>query len=85
MFFTVLGPTFMKKYRLRSKKLGFHTVYNSNVDTTLNNGFAVAAFRFGHSQIPGKVDIITPAGDQRTERLETTFNRPSVVSKCNQP
>lgn len=70
----------MKKYRLRSKKIGFHTVYNPNVDATINNGFGAAGFRFGHSQIPGNVDVITLTGEQRTEMLETTFNRPAVVS-----
>lgn len=73
---TILGRHAMKTYKLETAPNGHNTVYNNNIDTTIANVFGVAAFRFGHSQIPDTqsyVDLNYKI--KKGANIEKTFNR----------
>ncbi|TRY69075.1 hypothetical protein TCAL_13287 [Tigriopus californicus] len=53
---TVLGVDFMRRYDLIVKE---ETEYDANVDATIFNSFASAAFRFGHSMINGMFKLVS--------------------------
>ncbi|XP_052794376.1 peroxidase-like [Mya arenaria] len=48
---SILNKDTLKKYGLILKKYGYNQIYRRNVNPTIANVFAAAAFRFGHSQI----------------------------------
>ena len=51
----ILGPRFMARYGLYPIDKGFSKQYQNDFDPRVTNAFATAAFRFGHSQIPGEI------------------------------
>ena len=51
----VLGSRFMERYMLYPIDKGFTNQYDDDFDPRVTNAFATAAFRFGHSQIPGEI------------------------------
>ena len=51
----VIGPAAMNTYNLNINQ---GSTYNSNVDPSITNAFATAAFRFGHSLIRSLVSMI---------------------------
>ncbi|KAK8781117.1 hypothetical protein V5799_017543 [Amblyomma americanum] len=57
----IVGPKAMSEYRLWPQKSGY-TEYNAQVDPTMINEFAAAAFRFGHSNVFGRFDLIGATG-----------------------
>jgi len=77
----LLGAQYMNTFNLFPKTSGYATDYNRNLDGRINNEFAAAAFRFGHSMIPtthptrdSSGNNISPVRDFRT-----VFDRPSLV------
>ncbi|KAK3603013.1 hypothetical protein CHS0354_037760 [Potamilus streckersoni] len=75
----ILGPIIMKKYGLYSTPKGFNTVYNPAVDPTTANAFGAAAYRFGHSLIPGELFLYNNLLQQKAIKTEYTFNRPTAL------
>ena len=67
-----LGPELMNKYNL---SVAGSSAYDDEVDATPLNEFATAAFRYGHSMVPGTVDMYDPATNakSRTFTLSETF------------
>ena len=53
---TILGVDFMKSYDLIVSE---ETKYDPNVDPSVFNAFATAAFRFGHSMINGMFKLVS--------------------------
>ncbi|CAB0015621.1 unnamed protein product [Nesidiocoris tenuis] len=49
----LLGQEIMDRYNLTLLDEGFLTAYDENLDPTVANSFATAAFRFAHSLLPG--------------------------------
>ncbi|XP_076315047.1 salivary peroxidase/catechol oxidase-like [Tachypleus tridentatus] len=47
----LLGKDIIQKNNLTLVEDGYFSGYDDNVDASLNNNFAAAAFRFGHSQV----------------------------------
>ena len=54
----VIGRNKMQKFGLNPVESGFSSDYDANLNPTILNEFAAAAFRFGHSLIPGKFQYV---------------------------
>jgi len=53
---TILGVDVMKRYDLIVEET---SEYDPDVDPTIVNGFASAAFRFGHSMVNGMFKLVS--------------------------
>ncbi|XP_077495577.1 salivary peroxidase/catechol oxidase-like [Amblyomma americanum] len=72
----IVGPQVMTDYDLWPRKSGY-TGYKPRVDPTMTNEFAVAAFRFGHSNIDGRFNLVGPRGNQwGALELKDTYFQP---------
>ncbi len=49
----ILGPEYMRTFSLHPVQRGYTGLYNPEVDPTITNAFASAAYRFGHSLVQG--------------------------------
>ena len=58
----LLGPTVVKRYKLNPT---FGSVYDHEVNPTISDEFAVAAFRFGHSGVRTTASMISNEGNTR--------------------
>ena len=48
----------MSRYGLYPIDKGYSSQYRSNFDPRITNAFSTAAFRFGHSLIPGELKYV---------------------------
>ncbi|KAL7016140.1 hypothetical protein ACKWTF_009936 [Chironomus riparius] len=80
-------PIFLGRENMLKNRLIYQTTlgsfvndYNPNIDPSVLNSHATAAFRYFHSQIEGRLDLIS---ESRTRvgslRLSDWFNRPVIV------
>ncbi|GAB6022708.1 hypothetical protein CHUAL_006804 [Chamberlinius hualienensis] len=76
----VLGNRVMKSFNLNLEKSDFFERYDLNVDPTLLNEFATAAFRYGHSLVQSNINLVDENGNVQTEQLFERFLRPFNVS-----
>lgn len=77
-----LGRENMLKNRLiyQTTKGSFINDYNPNIDPSVLNSHATAAFRYFHSQIEGRLDLISESRSRvGSLRLSDWFNRPVIV------
>ncbi|KAK3589591.1 hypothetical protein CHS0354_043052 [Potamilus streckersoni] len=80
----VFNDDVMTKYNLKSTPKGFNTVYNPKRKATTANSFAVAAFRFGHSQIPRYQARVSHDYQHMTKTpIEFTYHNPHMVEEDN--
>ncbi|XP_063610264.1 chorion peroxidase-like, partial [Penaeus indicus] len=74
---SVLGPTHMKHYNLRPLKGDKRTnTYYEGVNAAISAPFSGAAFRFGHSQIPGNLQEMDANGDATSHSMSSSFMNP---------
>ncbi|XP_058467000.1 chorion peroxidase-like isoform X2 [Malaya genurostris] len=69
----IIGPHFMTKFELHTSK-GHNDSYNPKINPSISSEFSSAAFRFGHSTVPGKLEF--PQGPVDTHK--TFFNPTSL-------
>merc|ERR1712079_747853 len=70
----IIGNAFMKSYGLFPRDSGFSTDYSDSFDPRINNEFAGAAFRFGHSMVPDKFSSVTRTRSEELQMSETFFS-----------
>lgn len=71
----VVGPDFIEMYDLHTSK-GFSKFYNSKKNPALTSEFATAAFRFGHSTVPGQLEL-----PKAVINIHETFFNPSAITE----
>lgn len=80
----ILGKRIMNYYSLLSQNERDANMYNSSTHAGIANVFAVAAFRFGHSQIPSTQTYIGPRNTYRHDlKIESTYHRPYFIQFNN--
>ncbi|KAK7002154.1 hypothetical protein SK128_016026, partial [Halocaridina rubra] len=58
----VLGRTFMETFGLVPRKEGYAPGYREDIDPSITNAFAAAAFRYGHTLISGNMEAYSKFG-----------------------
>jgi len=76
----IIGNTFMRSYGLFPLNSGFSFDYAQNFDPRINNEFATAAFRFGHSMIPRTFSSKTNGRSEKILNLREIFFKPKEMS-----
>ena len=63
-----IGPKIMQEMDMSPAPRGkiYKNQYDPSVDPTVNNAFATAAFRFGHTMLP---DLVSLIGDNNNTKL----------------
>jgi peroxidase len=78
---SIIGNNFMSLYGLWPQASGYSSDYADNFDPRINNEFAAAAFRFGHSLIPNTFSVI-PSSRRKNETvmdLKQMFFKPEEM------
>ncbi|XP_042893245.1 peroxidase-like isoform X1 [Penaeus japonicus] len=74
---SVLGCDLMKKFNLRPLKGEQRTkLYSAGINAAISAPFSGAAFRFGHSQIPGNLQEMDRHGDASSTAMSSVFMKP---------
>ncbi|KAK3879034.1 hypothetical protein Pcinc_016377 [Petrolisthes cinctipes] len=58
----ILGRRFMETFGLVPRKSGYSPGYRKDIDSTITNAFATAAFRYGHTLISGSMKMFDKFG-----------------------
>jgi peroxidase len=80
----VLGQQYMDSFNLFPLKpgQGYTEDYDSSIDPRINAEFSGAAFRFGHSMVPGMMEVMNTNGSRVEQmRLKNVFNDPSRLQE----
>ncbi|OWF51425.1 chorion peroxidase-like [Mizuhopecten yessoensis] len=78
----IIGKPLINFYNLDDTEFGHVQAYKDYVNAGVSSGFAAAAFRFGHSQIPKKQTYIGPKFEKKKGVvLEKTFHKPYYLQR----
>merc|ERR1719415_87686 len=77
----IIGNNFMKSYGLFPLSSGFSSDYSDSFDPRINNEFAAAAFRFGHSMVPRNLSSVSSRGSSTFLRLRDTSFSPGRIKR----
>jgi peroxidase len=73
----ILGNSMMEKFQLRLNTSAHVTNYDQELNPTLMNEFAAAAYRFGHTMVQGNVQLFDDTGlNVQNTSLKEHFLRP---------
>jgi len=78
----IIGNTFMKSYGLFPRESGFSTDYDDSFDPRINNEFAAAAYRFGHSMIPKTFSSVNRQRSETVLEMKDQFFKPSSLKRA---
>ena len=79
MMFT--GNTFMRSYGLFPRESGFSSDYSNSFDPRINNEFAGAAFRFGHSMVPDQFRSVSRGRSETVLQMSQQFFSPATLKQ----
>lgn len=65
----VLGKEYMEDFGLLPQRSGFSNAYREDLDPSIYNVFAAAAFRYGHTLISSTMKMLTRFGSSRADLL----------------
>ena len=69
----------MKSYGLFPRESGFSTDYSDNFDPRINNEFAAAAYRFGHSMVPKTFSSVSRQRTETVLEMKDQFFKPASL------
>jgi len=75
----IIGNNFMKSYGLFPRESGFSTDYSDNFDPRINNEFAAAAYRFGHSMVPKTFSSVSRQRTETVLEMKDQFFKPASL------
>jgi len=75
----IIGNNFMKSYGLFPLSSGFSSDYSNSFDPRINNEFAAAAFRFGHSMIPATFTSKSKGRSETSLNMRELFFKPASL------
>lgn len=75
----ILSPRTIARRNLSLKEHGYETRYDQEIDPSVKNVVAAAAYRFGHSMIPPELGYLFHDMTRRTFKLEDTLLDPHLV------
>ncbi|KZS19290.1 Chorion peroxidase [Daphnia magna] len=81
---SILGRQTMEIYGLTPQSSGYSSSYDENVNPSITNEFAAAAFRMGHSLIQGSINLVEEDGKVRVELMRNWFNNPHLLRQSGQ-
>eukprot|EP00092_Neocalanus_flemingeri_P040590 GFUD01044196.1.p1 GENE.GFUD01044196.1~~GFUD01044196.1.p1 ORF type:complete len:777 (+),score=180.51 GFUD01044196.1:168-2498(+) len=80
----VVGKEYMQTFGLLPTTDEYTQDYDASIDPRINNEFAAAAFRFGHSMIPSHFPSRDSTGrDTSSSSLKNVFNKPFLLQEAS--
>ena len=76
----ILGSDYMSSFDMNTRQNGLSFDYSPNINPSITNEFATAAFRFGHSLVPGVFKLISERGAVSTIKLRDHFFSPHLIT-----
>ncbi|CAL4067189.1 unnamed protein product [Meganyctiphanes norvegica] len=76
-----LGTNYMQSFGLSTRTSGFSNDYRPDINPTITNEFATAAFRYGHSLVQGIMDLYSANGAVSTIKLRDHWMSPHLLKQ----